>query len=285
MREAIEAASVAVTQGDLQRLVQLLPPRVHWRLYGLFAEEALFLDVEAEDGRPPSVTVIGLYSQLHGPEVFVRGVNLESLPEALRRHRLWITFNGTTFDVPALRRLLGASYPRPSLHLDLRLLTSRIGRSMGLKRLEAHCGLQRPADVAEVTGRDATALWEEFVRNGIAEPLRRLIHYNLYDAMHLRALMDLTCNELVGGLGAKARPSFKLRGPRKPRMRRYASWPTSTQRVGAACTPASSRSGSAINSLKRSSRRSVPSSATPRSSSTVSQKASPVLRGSVGRSV
>jgi hypothetical protein len=55
---AADAAEEALDAGDLAAVASALPAREHWRLYGAFAERAVYLDIETdlEDG----VTAIGI---------------------------------------------------------------------------------------------------------------------------------------------------------------------------------------------------------------------------------
>src|SRR6476620_6756884 len=88
VREKIAAAESALAARDLGALATLLPPREHWRLYGEFSEEAVFLDIEAEGQAAEAITVVGIFDA-DGPRTFVRGRNLEELPAELAKRRLW----------------------------------------------------------------------------------------------------------------------------------------------------------------------------------------------------
>jgi uncharacterized protein YprB with RNaseH-like and TPR domain len=191
----IAEAEAALADRDLRRLAALLPPREHWRLYPAFLDEAVFLDIETDgrvEGRP---TVVSLFDR-GGLHVFVQGRNLEALPEALGRSRLWVTFNGRCFDVPVLRDHF-PQLPRPVVHLDLRFLCRRVGLRGGLKAVEDEVEIGRPLHLRGTGGWDAVLLWRRWVATGDLEALRFLVEYNLYDAFQLRTLADTAYNRAV----------------------------------------------------------------------------------------
>jgi uncharacterized protein len=200
IRAAIERARAALDAGDAEELAAMLPRTERWRLYAAFAREAAFLDVET-DGEV--LTCVGVLDQ-DGPRLFLRGRDLDDFPEAARRWKLLVTFNGLAFDVPALRRAFPRFRP-PRAHVDLCHLWRRLGHSGGLKLLERETGLARPAHLDRLTGRDAVRLWRAHL-DGDGEALRLLAEYNLHDAVNLRPLMDLGYNRIVERLGLPAAP-------------------------------------------------------------------------------
>ncbi len=77
------------------------------------------------------MTVVSLYDA-RGLRVFIRGRNLEDLPEQMAASRFWVSCNGSCFDLPVLRTHFGC-FPEPELHPDLRFLCRRIGLPGGLR--------------------------------------------------------------------------------------------------------------------------------------------------------
>jgi uncharacterized protein YprB with RNaseH-like and TPR domain len=200
IRAAIEAARVALRDGDAERLALMLPARERWRLYPSFEQDAAFLDVE-RDGE--AVTMVGILDR-GGPRLFLRGRDLDAFPEATRTWKLLVTYNGLSFDVPALE----ATFPgwrAPHAHVDLRHLWCRLGHQGGLKLLEETTGVGRPPHVAGITGADAVRLWRAHL-DGDREALYRLAEYNLHDAVNLKALMALGYNRMVERLRLPAPP-------------------------------------------------------------------------------
>jgi len=208
-RNLIRHATASLEQRDLAGLAALFPQREHWRLYDAFAGDAVFFDIETDGGDPQRPTVVALFSARAGLELFVEGRDMEALPAALAAHRVWVTFNGSLFDVPVLAKHFGPGFPVPDLHLDLRFICQRLRLRGGLKRIEETLGLTRPPHMRGVTGADAVVLWREHLRTGRKDVLRFLVEYNLYDAFQLRTLMDLAWNlrvEELGEVGARRVP-------------------------------------------------------------------------------
>jgi hypothetical protein len=196
--ERIALARAALDGRDLGALAGLIPPREHWRLYPPFAADALFFDIECDGGDAPAPTVVTVLDA-GGIRTFIRGRNLDQLPEHLASRPLWVSFNGTVFDVPVLTAHFGA-LPRPAVHLDLRFFFRKLGRSAGLKALEDELGLSRPPHLATLNGLGAVDLWRAYRATGDLEPLRFLVEYNAYDAINLRGVLERGYNRAVDRL-------------------------------------------------------------------------------------
>jgi uncharacterized protein YprB with RNaseH-like and TPR domain len=196
---SIDRVEAALDQGDLPAVVSALPGRVQWRLWPLVADEALCLDIEADGvGERNEPTVVGCLDA-DGLATFIAGRNLDALPERLARRRVWVTFNGASFDLPVLRHAF-PGLPRPVLHLDLKALCRRIGLGGGLKSIEDRLGIARPPHLRGRNGMDAVLLWRAYHASGDVEPLRYLVEYNLYDAFQLRAAADHAFNRAADRL-------------------------------------------------------------------------------------
>lgn len=172
-----------------------LPRKEHWRMYRTFKDQAAFLDIETTGlGFDQDITMIGLY---HGDEIktFILGDNLDTFPDAIRKHKMLITYNGTCFDLPFIQ----AKFPDLELdqaHIDLRFVLRRIGLSGGLKRIEDQVGIARSEETEGLSGWDAVRLWREYQR-GREESLDLLIQYNNEDVMNLKTLIDKMYPHLV----------------------------------------------------------------------------------------
>lgn len=207
-RELIVRAREALDARDLAALAAMFPPREHWRLYREFADEAVFFDIETDGRAEQRPTVVSLFD-VEGIHVFIEGRNMDALPEALARRRLWVTFNGSCFDVPVLRM----HYPdlaTPAAHLDLRFIFRRLGKSAGLKAIEDDFQLSRAPHLRGVNGWDAVILWRAYRESADLEALRFLVEYNLYDAFNLRTLMDLAYNQSLDGLNLDDEPRMPV---------------------------------------------------------------------------
>ncbi|MBI4415643.1 MAG: ribonuclease H-like domain-containing protein [Euryarchaeota archaeon] len=165
-----------------------LPTPERWRAYGDFRKDAAFLDIETTglNWSGDLITLVGLGDGRRF-RTYIRGVDLDELPADLRRYKVLVTFNGTHFDLPVLRNAF-PTLPH-MLHLDLQYPLRRLGHRGGLKRIEREFGLERPDDLAGLSGSDAVKLWRRYER-GDDDALDALIAYNRQDVENLRPLMD-----------------------------------------------------------------------------------------------
>lgn len=210
-RERISAAQNLLDRKDMRGLGELFPPREHWRLYGEFGDQAVFFDIEADgQGVGAAPTVVSLFSNRYGLEVFIQGRNLKELPRAMAKHPFWVTFNGSCYDVPVLRHYFEDQFPEPAVHVDLRFFGRKIGLKGGLKEIEDSVGIARPQHMKGVNGMDAVVLWRAYQRTGDVAILRFLVEYNLYDAFQLRSLMDLCWNRACDELNLTDVPRLKV---------------------------------------------------------------------------
>jgi len=171
-------------------LARLVPPGEHWRLFADLRDRVRFLDIETlglalED----PITVVGI-SDGQACSTLVRGRDLtrERLARALHGAGLLVTFNGTGFDVPRLRRAFpGLAWDLP--HFDLAVEGRRLGLHGGLKRVERRLGYTRPRDLRGADGPEAVRLWRA---HGAGDPraLRRLVRYCQADVQALVHLAE-----------------------------------------------------------------------------------------------
>jgi uncharacterized protein YprB with RNaseH-like and TPR domain len=209
--EAIARARAALQKRSLVELAALVPAREHWRLYGHFVDQAAFFDIEADGDEVP--TVVGVMDR-EGVASFRRGHSLQQLPARLAKSPIWVTFNGSVFDVPTLQRAFGdeLAFPPPPVHLDLRFLIRHAKLKGGLKGVEETIGLGRPPHLKGVKGLDAIRLWREWNFNHDKSALRLLVEYNLYDAINLRSVLEWTLwrsAELNAWSNVEKRPIFE----------------------------------------------------------------------------
>jgi uncharacterized protein YprB with RNaseH-like and TPR domain len=166
-----------------------LPSRDRWRAWKDFRRDAAYLDIETTGlsiGRN-ALTVVGVYDGRR-KRSFVQGENLEDLPAALQRAKLLVTFNGSSFDLPFLRK----AFPRMALdhiHVDLVHPLRRLGFMGGLKSIEAELGIARSDETAELRGFDAVRLWNAHVE-GDDDALDLLLEYNMQDVANLEPLAE-----------------------------------------------------------------------------------------------
>jgi uncharacterized protein YprB with RNaseH-like and TPR domain len=144
-----------------------------------------YLDIETSfEG---VITVVGIYAddrgciQLVGPQV--TEVNLYRALEGLK---ILCTYNGSRFDLPVIRRRLGADLAAEFESCDLMLECWRFNLKGGLKRVEEQLGIQRWTKGLD--GFDAMRLWHRYEATGDGEALATLLEYNREDVVNLKRL-------------------------------------------------------------------------------------------------
>jgi uncharacterized protein len=175
---------------DIRFFGDLLPSGEMWRLFETFRHKAVYLDIETDGGREGihEITVIGIYDGKR-VQTFINGKNLQEFECAIARYDLMITFNGSIFDLPFIRRFFpGISLP--AVHIDLRFVLARLGYTGGLKLIEKSLGIRRDQGIEGMNGYDAVLLWRAY-EWGDRDSLDRLIQYNSADIVNLEPLMEL----------------------------------------------------------------------------------------------
>jgi uncharacterized protein len=174
---------------DFPWFAERLPAGEHWRAIPAFGHRLAFIDIETTGGmEPQDLTMVGVYDGYRLRQ-YVRGQNLEAFPEALDEAAIIVTFFGTGFDLPFLRR----AFPRlemPQMHVDLCYLLKKLGYKGGLKRIETQMGIQRSAATAGLSGWDAVRLWREY-RRGRQQSLDILLAYNAEDVRNMSELLSV----------------------------------------------------------------------------------------------
>ncbi len=177
---------------DHHALAALLPKNEHWRLYHLFSDDCLYVDIETAE-RYGDITVLGAWD---GKQYycFVKGVNLnkEPIKELFSRHKVFVTFNGSSFDLPIIERYFGGVLPENHIHVDLRHVCGRLGLAGGLKTIERIFDIRREEGIEGFSGADAALLWYEYRVTGEKELLDLLIEYNEADCRNLEPLARRT---------------------------------------------------------------------------------------------
>jgi uncharacterized protein len=185
----IQEAQHALQEDNAAYYVGKLPQIEMWRMYEFFKEECCFLDIEVDgSGR---VVIVGI-SHYFQTNTFVAGVNLEKslLEKELMKYKIMVTFNGSPFDLPKLKKEFGLTFALP--HIDLKPLCVNLGWKGGLKEVERILSLRRPR---HLLGNPIT-LWKAFHASGDREYLDLLIAYNNEDCENLKGVMERAYKEL-----------------------------------------------------------------------------------------
>jgi hypothetical protein len=197
------AASTAHLQ-DIGFFADRLSSHEMWRVFDTFRQTSVYLDIETSGGFQgvDEITVIGIYDG-HTVNTFVNGINLDEFEIAIAKYDLVITFNGSLFDLPFIRR----SFPGISLpagHIDLRFLLKSLGFAGGLKKIEKDFGLMRDPKIDGMNGYDAVTLWRDY-QWGDKTAIETLIQYNSADIVNLKPLMEFGFEKMKTALGFRER--------------------------------------------------------------------------------
>lgn len=175
---------------NIKYFADRLPASDRWRMFGEFKKKAVYLDIETSGDYSGGdlITVIGLYD---GRDVytFVNGRNLQDFEIAVSRYDLVITFNGTGFDLPIIKRYF-PDISLPPGHIDLMFLMKRLGYRGGLKKIEKDLGISRNDSIEGMSGFDAVRLWNAHTW-GDKDALDLLVQYNTADIVNLKPLMEM----------------------------------------------------------------------------------------------
>jgi hypothetical protein len=209
----LDAGRLALETRDARHFNDALLGSDRWRLYQDFIDETAFLDIETTGLSPGEsvVTMVGVLDR-SGFTAYTRGENLEELPEAISKHKLIVTFNGASFDLPFLRHEFQMS-GRDDLfdhaaHLDLRYAMKKAGYTGGLKRIEQALGVGRESALSKLSGRDAITLWR-MADEGEKGAMETLIRYNAEDVASLPDLASIAYDELSAMLPIDLPPAQK----------------------------------------------------------------------------
>ena len=193
---SVGESRLALAAENAEFFAQKLPRREHYRIALGFPANTLFLDIETTglSVNRDALTLVG-WSMGSKYEVYIRGRCEEPLKNALAVAKAIVTFNGSGFDLPFMRRVF-PDLPIPAAHIDLRFLTRRLGLKGGQKAIEQELGLNRPEHLRGISGRAAPRLWQGY-EQGDPEALELLISYNRADVEGMKHIFDAVIRGLV----------------------------------------------------------------------------------------
>ena len=146
-----------------------------------------YLDIETSFSG--EITVVGMYRPSCGiVQLIGADVTAESISGFVRGSTAVCTYNGSRFDLPVIRNILGVD-----LFSDLRshdLMFDCWSRNLygGLKAVEKKLGIAR--NLPDVNGYDALLLWQEYIRHENTGALEKLLEYNKEDVLNLPVLEE-----------------------------------------------------------------------------------------------
>ena len=197
IREELESSIAHLA--DIRYFSERLPSSEMWRVFETFKDKAVYLDIETSGlyQGVDEITVIGLYDG-RTVQSFVNGKNLEQFEIAMASYDLAITFNGTRFDLPFIKRCF-KHIALPPAHIDLCFFLRKLGYKGGLKSIEKQVGLTREEDVEGLGGFEAVLLWQAY-QQGDEDALDRLVRYNRADIVNLEPLMKMGLEQMKSKL-------------------------------------------------------------------------------------
>lgn len=147
-----------------------------------------YLDIETSFSG--AISVIGVYRPDTGATQLVGGgVTDLNLYACLEGVTTLITFNGSSFDLPVIRKRLYADLKAEYAHRDLLYLCRRRGLRGGLKVVEQKLGIARAT--SGLSGWDAPRLWARYETYDDQAALALLLRYNYEDVVNLALLEAL----------------------------------------------------------------------------------------------
>lgn len=214
LQTTVEDSLAALEDARADYFARNLPKREHWRAVSDFPRLG-FLDIETDGGMgPDSVTVIGLYDG-HEMHTYLKGQNLAQFAYECQDYDGFVTFFGTGFDVPFLKRRFPVleNVFADRFHIDLCPLLKRLGHTGGLKRIEQTLRITRTPEAEGLSGLDAVRLWRAYRRggHGADDALRTLLAYNKEDVVNMKLLLEYALPRLTeaSGYNDGAQPTWK----------------------------------------------------------------------------
>jgi len=188
--QALRASEQALANQDVGFFLQGFPAGARARLLSLSPERLRYLDIETSGlQRDATITSVAIYD---GRQVSVyQGHNLPAFRHEWENayDTLWVTFNGSRFDVPRLERMTGQ--PMRGQHLDMLPELKALGHTGSLdacaRRLKV--AVQRET---EMNGEAAAQLWKLSPDNDQA--MAALARYNAEDVLVLERLLVAASN-------------------------------------------------------------------------------------------
>ena len=204
----LEESQAALAASDFRFFARLLPHGEHWRAAPEFMDRLAFLDIETNGGmRASDLTLIGV-NDGYESRIYVKDRDLDDFADDASRYAVWVTFFGTGFDIPFLRRRF-PELPFDQLHIDLCGALRRLGYKGGLKRIEEQLGIARTPEVTGLSGFDAVRLWRQWRRYKDQEALDLLLAYNRADIENLQLLLAFAYGRLKAASGFPVASTLK----------------------------------------------------------------------------
>jgi uncharacterized protein YprB with RNaseH-like and TPR domain len=193
-RRTLEKSRDALAFGEHQFFAKKLKARHAWRAFEAFRQSCAYLDIETTGTGAGQITVIGIWDG-QGFHPLVADEDLGNFPDVISRYSMIVTFFGTGFDIPVLRKQF-RNFQFDQIHIDLCPMLRSLGHSGGLKKLEKQFGIERPPEIDGLTGYDAVKLWRRYKQLRDDRAMETLLAYNRADCVNLEALAVLAFDQM-----------------------------------------------------------------------------------------
>jgi uncharacterized protein YprB with RNaseH-like and TPR domain len=194
----LKDAKKALYNFDSSYFADVLPSSEMWKLYDFFKEDTVFFDIETTGlSNYAEVTMFGLFDGIE-TKTLIRNIswNLDALKKEFKKYKMIVTYNGTSFDLPFVRKRHPDLIPDNIPHFDLRFACNRLGLKGGLKAVEKELGIKRRELVGDMTGGDALTLWKMYKATGDEHYVNLLVEYNEEDIINLKTIADVVVKRL-----------------------------------------------------------------------------------------
>lgn len=219
LRRTVDDSLRHLEEGRADFFARALARKEHWRAASHFSRLG-FLDIETDGGfAPDSITLIGLSDGVE-TRFYVKGQNLAQFAYDAQDFDGFVTFFGTGFDLPFLKRRFPVleNVFADRFHMDLCPLLKRLGHRGGLKHIENELGIRRVPETEGLSGMDAVRLWRAHRRGGRGadDALRLLLAYNKEDVENMKTLLDYALPRLQTASGYNDAEIQDAKGDRTP---------------------------------------------------------------------
>ena len=170
-----------------------------YRIAYSIPEKVMFLDIETTglSSIYHYVTLVGwMIDGKYG--CWIVGTDPTDFINAFQDAKMLVTFNGARFDCKFLDIVFPELNIKNKPNLDLMHFCRRYGLKKGQKNIEQLLGFKRPDSVLDCDGKEAIALWYQFVF-GDDEALQLLIEYNFYDVSGMSFILDTVFYQRIYG--------------------------------------------------------------------------------------
>ena len=207
-------------------------------MVNLNLEDFLFLDTETSSLNLGSGALVFLFgccyfteNGLNVLQVFIEDPSQEPLflaylDDWLKRFKCLVSYNGKSFDIPVLRTRYILNRIPPSIQLfkqiDLLHTVRRIWKyDLNSKKLSdiEHKILDFQRNEDEIPGWLVPQIYQDYVQNGISEPLKGVFYHNEIDVVSLAALF-LKISQMLAKDDLQGNETFSI-GEIYQRFRKY----------------------------------------------------------------